>query len=310
MVREGGGAEMKSKFSIIKHFKIFGIISILLCITGLIALILLPFGSNLFKLDIDFAGGTEMEFNMHQEVTAEISSEIESIFKESTGIDVSSVQATGDSRNEVLIRSVSIDTEQRSAFITSMNEKYDLTEDDLNSSEDVSASVGNDLKKAAFLSAIVAVILMLVYISFRFEFTSGLAAICCLVHDLLIMLSVYVIFQIPLNQNFIAAALTILGYSINASIIVFDRIRENLRFARKEPFEQLAENAIWQTMGRTINTTLTTLFTVGMIFILGVSSLRDFTLPLLVGIVSGAYSSIFLSGSLWNVFRKCFHKHA
>lgn len=209
-----------------------------------------------------------------------------------------------------MIRSTSLDTEQREAVITAMQEKYSLTDDDLDNANDVSASVGNDLKKAAFTSAIVAVILMLIYITFRFEFTSGLAAVCCLIHDLLVMLSVYVIFQIPLNQNFIAAALTILGYSINASIIVFDRVRENVRIARKETFEEIAEKSIWQTMGRTVNTTLTTLFTVGMIFALCAGSLRDFTLPLLVGIISGAYSSIFLASSLWAFFRKHLRKKA
>lgn len=301
---------MKNKFSIIKNFKIFGIISTLLCITGLVSLILLPFGTNLYNLAIDFAGGTEMEFNMHTEVTPDISEEIQALIKETTGVQPEIPVATGDAKEQVLIRSTSLDSEQRAAVIKAMQDKYTLTDDDLYTNEDVSASVGNDLKKAAFISAIIAVVLMLIYITFRFEFTSGLAAVCCLLHDLLVMLSVYVIFQIPLNQNFIAAALTVLGYSINASIIVFDRVRENQRFARKEPFEQIAETAIWQTMGRTINTTLTTLFTVGMIFILGVSSLRDFTLPLLVGILSGAYSSIFLASSLWTFFRKNLRKHA
>ena len=150
---------------------------------------------------------------------------------------------------------------------------------------------------------------MLLYITFRFELTSGLAAVVCLVHDLLIMLSVYVWLQIPLDTNFIAAALTILGYSINASIIVFDRVRENLRTARREPFEEVAERSIWQTMGRTINTTLTTLFTIGMVFILGVPSLKQFTLPLIVGILAGAWSSILLSASLWAFFRRKFRKH-
>ena len=153
-----------------------------------------------------------------------------------------------------------------------------------------------------------AIVLMLIYITIRFELTSGPAAVTCLIHDLLIMLSVYVWFQIPLDTGFIAAALTILGYSINASIIVFDRIRENLRVARKEPFEEVAERSVWQTMGRTINTTLTTLFTVGMIFVLGVPSLKQFTLPLIVGIVAGARSSIMLSASFWSFYRKHFRK--
>ena len=299
---------MKEKFSIVKNLKIFGVISILLCITGLVSLLALPFGINMYNLAIDFAGGTQIEMNMHTEVTAEVANEIAKLVEEETGVKPEAPVATGENKDVVMIRSTSLNSEQRSAVIEAMKEKYNLTDDDLNKNEDVSASVGNDLKKKAFISAIIAIALMLVYITFRFEFTSGLAAVCCLVHDLLVMLSVYVIFQIPLNQNFIAAALTILGYSINASIIVFDRVREDLKTSRREIFEQTAEKSIWQTMGRTMNTTLTTLFTVGMIFILGVSSLRDFTLPLLVGIISGAYSSIFLASSLWCVFRRKFKK--
>lgn len=299
---------MNPKFPVLKNFKIFGIISVLLCAVGLVGLLALPFGVNLFNLDIDFAGGTEMEFNMKQTVTQDIQNEVGALFAETTGQSASSVTSAGDTNQQVLIRSKSIDSETRSKVIEAMKSKYNLTDDDLYANEDVSASVGNDLKAAAFICAIVAIILMMIYITFRFELTSGMAAVCCLVHDLLIMLSCYIIFQLPLNTNFIAAALTILGYSINASIIVFDRIRENLRAARKEPFEEIAERSVWQTMGRTINTTLTTLFTIGMIFILGVSSLKEFTLPLIIGILAGAYSSIFLSASLWNFFRKVFRK--
>ena len=240
---------MKAKFPIIKNFKIFGIISILLCITGFVSLILLPFGTNPYNLAIDFAGGTQIEFNMHTEVTQEVANEIAALVEEQTGVKPEAPVATGTDKDHVMIRSTSLDTEQRSAVIEAMKEKYNLTDDDLDKNEDVSASVGNDLKQKAFVSAAIAVVLMLIYITFRFEFTSGLAAVCCLVHDLLVMLSVYVIFQIPLNQNFIAAALTILGYSINASIIVFDRVRENLRVSRKEKFEEVAEKSIWQTMG-------------------------------------------------------------
>ena len=298
---------MKPKFSVIKHFKIFGIISILLCATGLIALIALPFGHNFFNMGIDFVGGTEMEFNMKEQVTQSLQTEVHDLFKDTTGIDAS-VTSSGDENQQVVIRSTSIDSETRSKVIEAMKTKYSLEDTDLYKADDVSASVGSDLQKAAVICALLAIVLMLIYITIRFEFTSGLAAVCCLVHDLLIMLSVYVICQIPLDINFIAAALTILGYSINASIIVFDRIRENLRTARKEPFESVAERSIWQTMGRTINTTLTTLFTIGMIFILGVPSLKQFTLPLIVGIIAGAWSSIFLSANFWAFFRKHFRK--
>lgn len=300
---------MKNQFSIVKHFKIFAVISILLCITGLVSLLALPFGVNLYNFDIDFAGGTQMEFRMpNTKLDAKVLNEIQTLVKDTTGVTPNAPQITGDKGDTVIIRSTSLTSEQRASVIKVMQEKYKLTDDDLISNEDVGKTVGDDLKKAALLSAVIAVILMLVYISFRFEFTSGLAAVLCLIHDLLVMLSVYVLFQLPFNQNFIACALTILGYSINASIIVFDRIRENLRTARKESFESIADRSIWQTMGRTVNTTLTTLFTIGMVFLLGVPSLRDFTLPLLIGIVSGAYSSIFLSSSLWAFFRKHLRK--
>lgn len=245
---------------------------------------------------------------MHQTVDQNLQTEIGDLFKEVTGTEASSVTSSGDNNENVLIRSTSIDSQKREAVIEKMTETYGLAETDIYNNNDVSASVGSDLQRAAFLCAIVAIVLMLIYITIRFELTSGLAAIVCLVHDLLIMLSVYVWLQIPLDTNFIAAALTIFGYSINASIIVFDRVRENLRTARKEPFEAVAERSVWQTMGRTINTSLTTLFTVGMIYILGVPSLKQFTLPLIVGILAGAWSSIMLSSSLWGFFRKKLRK--
>ena len=302
--REAG----KQRFAILKNFKIFGGISALLVVTGLVALILLPFGKNLFNLSIDFAGGTEMEFNMHTEVTQDVQTEVSGLFKDATGVDASSVTSSGDGNEDVLIRSTSITSEQRAAVIDKMLEKYSLADTDILNNNDVSASVGSDLQRSAVICSVLAIVLMMLYITFRFEMTSGMAAVCCLVHDLMIMLSVYVWLQIPLDSNFIAAALTILGYSINASIIVFDRVRENLRTARREDFASVAERSVWQTMGRTINTTLTTLFTIGMVFILGVPSLKQFTLPLIVGIIAGGWSSVLLSCSLWNVFRKKFRK--
>ena len=302
--REAG----KQRFAILKNFKIFGGISALLVVTGLVALILLPFGKNLFNLSIDFAGGTEMEFNMHTEVTQDVQTEVSGLFKDATGVDASSVTSSGDGNEDVLIRSTSITSEQRAAVIDKMLEKYSLADTDILNNNDVSASIGSDLQRSAVICSVLAIVLMMLYITFRFEMTSGMAAVCCLMHDLLIMLSVYVWLQIPLDSNFIAAALTILGYSINASIIVFDRVRENLRTARREDFASVAERSVWQTMGRTINTTLTTLYTNGMVFILGVPSLKQFTLPLIVGILAGGWSSVLLSCSLWNVFRKKFRK--
>lgn len=299
---------MKQRFSVLKNTKIFAIISTVCIITGLVSLILLPFGKNLFTLDLDFAGGTSMQFEMNQKVTSDIDDEVSALFEKATGKKSSSVQATGDKGTQVVIKSVDIDTTQRSAVIDAMQKKYNLTDDDVLSVENESASVGKDMQEAAVVASLLAVVLMLIYITIRFEFTSGLAAVTCLVHDLLVMLSVYVIFRIPLNTNFIAAALTILGYSINASIIVFDRVRENRKKARRESFADICEKGIWQTISRSINTTITTFIMVALLFAFGVDSIRNFTLPIMVGLISGAYSSIFLAAPLWNFYRKVFHK--
>ncbi|CDD03638.1 protein translocase subunit SecF [Ruminococcus sp. CAG:382] len=148
---------------------------------------------------------------------------------------------------------------------------------------------------------------MLVYIAIRFKFASALAAVTCLCHDVLIMLTFYTIFQIPVNTNIIAALLTILGYSINATIIIFDRVRENSRRMDTD-FADVVNASVRETFTRSLNTTLTTLFTIGMIYILGVSSIRNFALPIIIGLVAGFFSSVFLSGMLWYVYDKAFSK--
>lgn len=294
----------KAKFSIVKKFPIFAVISLILILPGLVGLVTLPFGLNLFNMDVDFIGGTSMTFNIHQEVTSEISgTTIPDLFQEATGISASSVQKTGDSGEQVIIKSTKLDNDQQTAVVNAMQKEFSITDDDTESISDVNATIGKEMQGTAIKAALIAVILMLIYITIRFELTSGLAAITCLCHDLLVVLSAYVVFRIPFNTIFIAVALTILGYSINSSIIVFDRVRENRKFARRELFEDTVEKSLWQTLGRTINTSITTLLAVGMIFIMGVTSLRQFTLPMIIGILAGAYSSLFLAGSLWCKYR-------
>lgn len=300
---------MKKTFPIVKNLRIFSIISAILIIVGLAGAILLPFGVNLFNMDIDFVGGTTMHFAVKKDLTATDLTEIATLFEKKTGSKVSPPQKAGDG-TEVIVTSKDISTDIRSEIIKAMKDKYSLTDDDILSVSNVSPKIGEDLQRAAILSAIVAVFLMLIYITIRFEISSGISAVICLMHDLFVMLSIYIIFQIPLNLNFIAAALTILGYSINASIIVFDRVRENARLAKREEFKEIVEKSLWQSMGRTINTTITTLLPIVMIFILGVPSLKNFTLPLIVGIIAGAYSSIFLSGPIWVVIKNSTKKRA
>ncbi len=291
------------KVSVNKRFPIFLGVSVLLCAAGLIGLILLPFGTVLFNLDIDFVGGTTMTFETHTEMTPDKQNEIRKIVVDITGDNGTMLQKQGAEGTQIVIKTQKIDTDKRDAIFDKVKELYKLNDKDRLNVDDVSPSVGQDLQRAAVTSALLASALILIYIAIRFQFQSGCAAIIALIHDLLVMLSVYVIFQIPMNMNFIAAALTILGYSVNSTVILFDRVRENLKIANKGTFGEIVDRSIWQTMTRNINTTLTVIFVLVMLIIFGVPSIQNFTIPLLVGIVSGAYSSIFLSGPIWTRFR-------
>ena len=231
-------------------------------------------------------------------------SDIEQIVKDTSGSAPSSVTRAGDSGTQVVIKMLEVDSNTRDAIFNAVAEKYDLQDADNIRSDFVSSSVGADLTSKAIKASLIAVLLILLYISIRFEFRSGVAAVLALLHDLLVMLSMYVIFQIPFNMNFIAAALTIFGYSINATIVVFDRVRENKKSVQfsKAPFSEVVDKSIWQTMARSLNTTFTTLVVMVMLLILGVSSIRNFAAPICVGVISGCYSSVCISGPLWNLF--------
>lgn len=295
--------ENKKTFNFVKNFKFTGLISIVLALTGLVGLLLAPFGVSLFNFDIDFVGGTTMQFEMHQDVTAELTAKVSGIVAGATGVRPSSVIKAGDTGTQVVIKCAELSSEMRDAAFEAVRAAYNLPETDSPiKSEFVSASVGSDLKRSAVLASAIAVALILVYITIRFQFFSGLAAVIALVHDLLIMLSVYIIFRIPFNMNFIAAALTILGYSINATIVVFDRVRENIRLEPEKKFGQIVDTSIHQTLSRSVNTTLTTLFAIVLLVVFGVDSIRNFALPVCVGVICGCYSSVCISGPMWNLF--------
>ncbi len=282
------------KFDIVKHFKIFLIVAIVFVATGVVGLVTMPFGLNLFNMDVDFLGGVTMTYDLGQQADT---AQVEQLAKEALEGKLSSVTTAGDTGTQVVIKSLYVPVETRDSLTSTIQEAY--PEAEVVSSSSVSASVSADLRNSAIISALVAVLCMLVYIGIRFDFRSGLAAVCALCHDLLVMLSAYIIFRIPFNINFIAAALTILGYSINATIVVFDRARENAKANPKADFGEVMNKSIWQTMTRSLNTTITTLLTITVVIIMGVTSIRNFCWPLFVGIVAGCYSSVFLSGNIW-----------
>ena len=286
-------------FSFTKHFKLFGIISFLLISVGLVSLILTLCGvQGLFNFDIDFVGGTTFEFQLPVTVDKAVTDEAAQLYSGAIGKAASSVTSSGE--HGLRIKALELTDDEVEAVRDAIATRYELNVENDYQVERVSASVGRDLTKAAFTASLVAVALILVYIGFRFEFKSGLAAVCALVHDLLVMLSFYVVFRIPFNINFIAAALTILGYSINATIVVFDRVRENRKNMNTGNFAEIVDTSIWDTMTRSVNTTITTLIVMLMLLILGVSSIRNFALPICIGIICGCYSSVCISGPLWN----------
>ncbi|MBQ6999013.1 MAG: protein translocase subunit SecF [Clostridia bacterium] len=278
-------------FNIVNNRKIFFSISIIILLIGAVC-----FAINGLNTDIDFTGGTAIYVDLG---TAYDEAAVRDCVDAVEGVTVSSVQKTDD--NGALVKTTAIDTELRTKVTEALTAKFENST--VMSVDNVSASVGQELWSNAALSICIAAILMLIYITFRFEVLSGISAVLALVHDMLMMIAIYAIFQFPVNTSFIAAILTILGYSINATIVIFDRIRENTRFLKKETFGDVVNKSVWQSMGRSINTSITTLLTIVMVYILGVPSIKDFALPLIIGIVAGTYSSIFISGQFWVLFK-------
>lgn len=282
---------------IIKNrFKFFAV-SLVIIIAGIVAMCINgSTGKGALNFDIQFTGGTSFQFNIGKEFE---NKDIETIVRDVTGQSSPQVQKIVGT-NEVSIKIQSIDQETRIALVDALKEKYGLTDDAVLNTVDVSGTISGEMQRAAIIAVFVACVAMLIYVSIRFkDFRAGASSIMALIHDVLVMIAFYAIFRIPVNNSFIAALLTVLGYSINSTIVIFDRIRENREVFKKVDTDIMINKSVNQTLARSINTSLTTLVTIGMIYIFGVQSIKEFALPLIVGIISGAYSSIFVSGSLW-----------
>ena len=289
------------KFNVIKNSKIILIVSCVLVILGILSMFILG-----FNIDIDFSGGTEVQIDIGRDVTNEDCDNINGIVERLFGKQyVSSTTKDLNNPSLAIIRTgtAELTNEQQEQLLNELDTTFgiDHTESKNFQINYISATVGKRLTRTAILSVIIAVACMLVYISLRFHsIDSALAAIFCLVINSFIMMAVYSVFQIPVDSNIIAALLTILGYSINATIVIFDRIREDKkRYGESKTFGEVVALGTSETMGRSLNTTITTLLTILMIYIFGVESIRDFTLPLIIGIVAGLFSSVCLSGFVW-----------
>lgn len=280
--------------NIVKNSKIFFSISLVIIVIGIITGL-----TSGFNYGIDFTGGTLLQIDMGKTVPVNEIREITDEFDK----DASIIHA-GEEKNEVIIKSkLDMDNTMRKEIVDKFLKKYDLEEDAFIKAEKISPSIGNEIRRKAVISIAIATIGMLIYITFRFEFKFALSAIIALLHDVLIAIAFYAIFKFQINSSFVAAILTIVGYSINDTIVVFDRIRENIKLMRKDKYEDIVNKSIAQTITRSINTSVTTLMAIGALYIFGVEAIRDFALPLIVGVVVGTYSSIFIASPLWLLFK-------
>ena len=288
----------EKKLPIIEKTKIWLSISLIL--------IAVAVGSILIRglnYGIDFVGGTIITIDLHQTFDTKDIKSITDAYDKSADITYS-----GNQKHEVVISTKeSLSNSQQKKLFASFKKKYNLKSKDLVSVDNITASVGAETTRNTIIASIVAVVLMLVYVTIRFEFYFGLSAVLALVHDIVIVIGVYALFQIQVNSPFIAAILTILGYSINDTIVVFDRIRENeglIGMSNEQELTHLVDVSVTQTMRRSINTVATTLVAIIALYIFAVDAIRDFALPLIVGIACGCYSSIFVASPLWVIFQK------
>lgn len=289
---------------------------ILIVVAAVVVIGIGSFACQGFNPDVDFTGGTTMQVEFADALDGnarEISDEmLDRIIKtaesatyesgESVGASVSIAQRADGT--QVLLKLTELDLDGRNALFEALQEEFGLEDSDLISASNVGATVSGEIRRNAVIASVVAILLMLVYISIRFDLNSGLAAVICLSHDVFVMIVAYSIFQIPLNTTMIAALLTILGYSINATIVIFDRIRENRQKLSRTDFDHVVNVSLHQTFLRSLNTTLTTFLTIATLFVLGVTSIRQFALPLMVGIIAGMFSSVFLAGNLWALLNR------
>lgn len=251
---------------------------------------------------IDFVGGTIITIDLHQKFdTADVRKITDEYDKEAT------ITYSGDNQ-ETLIMSTkkNMSTQERAQIFNAFKNKYVLQDSDMISVDTVSPSVGSEMTRSAIIAVIVAVLLMLIYISIRFEFYYGVAAICGLIFDILVVLGFYSLFRIQVNTPFIAAILTILGYGINDTIVVFDRIRENHELSPQMGLDRLVDVSSGQTIKRSIYTSVTTLLAIVSLYIFGVSEIQSFALPIIVGVVASTYASLCVATPVWLALRKKF----
>lgn len=292
----------KIRFDILKRSKLWFAISLLIIIPGIFCMF-----TKGFNFGIDFTGGTIIEMEFQQEVTLP---QVRDVLRE-YNLDNATIQLSGDVSNveaskDVMIRTMDLEENDRKAVMASL--KDEIGDYTVLREEKVGATIGGELITDALMATVISWILIILYVSYRFEWRFGVAAILTLIHDVLIVLSVFSFLQKQVDSSFVAAILTIIGYSINDTIVIFDRIRENqrLHFRRGGDLNELANRSIYQTLTRSLYTVFTVLFTTFALYFFGGDTTKDFSFALLIGFFSGSYSSIFVASPLWVVLKNRF----
>ena len=307
-----GKEKERKAFDFVGKRKIFFILSIVLILCGPLAMVIhhQTDGTSL-NYALDFSGGTATTVTFNEDMDIKkIDSDVTPVVEEVTGDkNVQPTKVVGT--NQVVIKTRTLSQEEREKLSEALVEKFDI-DDSLTTTESISATVSSEMRRDAIVAVIVATICMLLYIWFRFKdvrFASS--AVLALLHDVLIVLTFYAVSRTSVGNTFIACMLTIVGYSINATIVIFDRIRENMHGSKNPSnLPEIVNNSIMQTLTRSIYTSFTTFVMVAVLYVMGVSSIREFAAPLMVGVICGAYSSVCITGALWLVMRQHIKKAA
>ncbi len=261
-------------------------------------------GKGALNLSMDFMGGTSTSVTFNEDMSiADLDSDVKPLFQQVTGdAEIQTQKVAGT--NEVFIKTRVLSVDEREEVAALIAEQFDIDEDTI-SFETISSTVSNEMRRDAVIAVLIAGLCMLVYIWFRFkDIRFAGSAVLALLHDVLVVFACYAIVRISVGNTFIACMLTIVGYSINATIVIFDRIRENLKIMAKAPLEEIVNASVTETLTRSIYTSFTTFAMIAVLYILGVATIKEFSMPLMVGVVAGGYSSVCLTGVIWYLMRK------
>ncbi len=316
------GCKSEKLYGSVRHKKVYDFVSmrkatfavpgVILAICIIVMIVFTANGKGALNYSLDFAGGTSTTVTFAEEMSlADIDANVIPVIREATGVANVQQQKVTDS-TQVVFKTDELSLSQREALNTALENKFGVADSDIDS-QSISSTVSSEMKQDAVIATVLAIICILIYVWFRFKDISFAGStVLALVHDVAIVFAFYVFSRLSVGGTFIACMLTIVGYSVNSTIVIFDRVRDTINSAadkNKLDYKQVVNESITNTLTRSINTSLTTFIMLAVLYIFGVATIREFALPLMVGIIAGAFSSVFLTGNMWLIFRSAKEKH-